>query len=303
MAFKQHYRHTQTGWASLITLALIAGLMAAVLLSADMMGYLLVAMAFVLLLGLVFGTMTVQVDSMKISFHFGIGLIRKSVDLADVRTFEAVKNPWYYGWGIHFIPGGKVYNVSGFGAVELRLREGGKRIRIGTDEPEALQHALEQMAGKPEPLTEEEVWEAKRAWVKGAIALTAIIGTSVAAVVVVGVKENEPPVVSVGADTFRVESFLYSEQFPLREITYVGLEPRIPPIRARTNGGAWGGTLRGHFRLDHLGDGMLFIRAEVAPYVLVRRGSDYVIVNFQEPSRTDQLYRELNASWLNAQRR
>jgi hypothetical protein len=35
-----------------------------------------------------------------------------------------------------------VWNVSGFQAVELTLKDG-SRFRIGTDEPEALVHAIE----------------------------------------------------------------------------------------------------------------------------------------------------------------
>jgi len=54
-----------------------------------------------------------------------------------------VKNHWYYGWGIRLTPHGVLYNVSGFYAVELRLRTG-KEFRIGTDVPQELDAAIRQ---------------------------------------------------------------------------------------------------------------------------------------------------------------
>jgi hypothetical protein len=53
-----------------------------------------------------------------------------------------VKNPWYYGWGIHLTPSGWLYNVSGFWAVELQMKNG-KKYRIGTDDPEGLVQVIQ----------------------------------------------------------------------------------------------------------------------------------------------------------------
>ena len=72
----------------------------------------------------------------------------------------------------------------------------------------------------------------------------------------------------------------------IAEIT-VPSDPIGPP------GSALGRTLRGHFRLDTLGDGQLFIEYGRPPYLLVRRGNDYVIVNFGDPTRTQALHQAL----------
>ncbi len=47
---------------------------------------------------------------------------------------------WYYGWGIRgwLWPKMWIYNVSGFDAVEIKLKNG-KMYRIGTDEPKKLE--------------------------------------------------------------------------------------------------------------------------------------------------------------------
>ncbi len=77
-----------------------------------------------------------------------IGLIRKSFLVDELETAAAVRNRWYHGWGIRKILGGWLYNVSGFDAVELRLKHGG-RYRIGTDQPAELLAAIESvMAAK-----------------------------------------------------------------------------------------------------------------------------------------------------------
>lgn len=287
------YRHTQIGWVVIGSLGLGGLVSVLILLANEFVAPLFLAAAFFLLLGMLFATLTVQVDSAKITLHFGIGLFRKTIDLAEVRHFSAVKNPWYYGWGMHYFPGGAVYNVSGFSAVELVLKKG-KRIRIGTDEPEALCRAIEKVVGRPESLSREEIEQAKRdAW-KAIILSIAIVTAIAGAVGGLFYLEEQPPVAVAGPETFTVESFLYGKEFALSDITGVHLERRLPRIRSRTNGYALGRTLRGHFRLDELGDGQLFIEAGIPPYLLVRRGSDYVIVNFEDPAETRQLFQQLN---------
>jgi hypothetical protein len=62
--------------------------------------------------------------------------------LAEARSAQAVRNYWWYGFGIWWIPRGTVWTVWGFDAVEVGINSG-RRFRIGTDEPEALLAALE----------------------------------------------------------------------------------------------------------------------------------------------------------------
>lgn len=73
---------------------------------------------------------------------FGPGWIRFRYDLDSIESCEVVQNPWYYGWGIHWIGDGWLLNVSGFEAVELRFRGGG-RCRIGSDDAHGLCAFLE----------------------------------------------------------------------------------------------------------------------------------------------------------------
>jgi hypothetical protein len=136
------YKHTQVGYL------LIAALGGATLL----VGYLNVVTRFnpgaLLILGLmiffltVFATLTTYVNQQAVKIRFGIGLIRKRFALQDVEEYRVVKNPWYYAWGIHAIPNGWIFNVSGWDAVELRMKNGG-RYRIGTNDPHGLLNAID----------------------------------------------------------------------------------------------------------------------------------------------------------------
>jgi hypothetical protein len=132
------YEHTQRGF--LIVGAVTAAILI-ILASMYLFGVVWVA---VLVLGiLVFAlaicsTLTVTAGDDALRIRFGpIGLIRKSWPMAEIASVSTVTNPWYYGWGIRWTPRGPLYNVSGYGAVEVRLLSG-KIFRIGTDEPDTL---------------------------------------------------------------------------------------------------------------------------------------------------------------------
>jgi hypothetical protein len=93
---------------------------------------------------ILFSSLTIQVDDGALGWWFGPGspgLIRKAVALSDVSEAAVVRNPWWYGWGIHLTPRGWLYNVAGSGAVEVTLRTGA-RFRLGTDEPDVLAQAI-----------------------------------------------------------------------------------------------------------------------------------------------------------------
>jgi hypothetical protein len=95
-------------------------------------------MAMILVL---FFRLTVTVDEHYIRAVFGIGIIGKRIPLGDITGVRSVTNPWWYGWGIHMIPGGWIWNISGTQAVELKLKSG-RLLRLGTDEPKALIEAI-----------------------------------------------------------------------------------------------------------------------------------------------------------------
>ena len=100
----------------------------------------------VLILGacmVTFATLKVTIEADALKIRFGSGIIRKKFLLKDIQSYKIVKNPWYYGWGIHLTPHGWLYNVSGSYAVEISMKSG-KKYLIGTDVPNELEKAIEQ---------------------------------------------------------------------------------------------------------------------------------------------------------------
>jgi hypothetical protein len=96
---------------------------------------------------LLFYGMTTTIDADRISVSFGLGLIRRRFPLSRVMSAQPVRSPWYYGWGIRFIPNGMMFNISGFDSVELRFNDSDRIFRIGTRNPQALQEAIRQRLG------------------------------------------------------------------------------------------------------------------------------------------------------------
>jgi hypothetical protein len=90
----------------------------------------------------IFYSLTVKISGGILDCYFGVGLIRKQILLSDIKEYRAVRNPWFIGWGIRWMPGQYwLWNVSGLYAVELVLNNG-KRFRIGTDKSEELVNAI-----------------------------------------------------------------------------------------------------------------------------------------------------------------
>ncbi|MDO8499211.1 MAG: hypothetical protein Q7S66_00955 [bacterium] len=100
-------------------------------------------MALILFILASFGSLQVTIDEKYLRIKFGYGIYQKKFSLNDIASAQTVKNHWYYGWGIRgwLWPKMWIYNVSGFDAVEIKLRNG-KTYRIGTDEPAKLEQTI-----------------------------------------------------------------------------------------------------------------------------------------------------------------
>jgi hypothetical protein len=147
-----NYRHTQIGYLMLVVTLAVLVLLAWVHITAsaeppsvDSGTNLLVTVIMALILSVLASLVSLQVivDGTYLRIKFGFGIYRKKFLLSDVMSAKTVKNHWYYGWGIRvwFWPKMWIYNVSGFDAVEIKLKNG-KTYRIGTDEPEKLEQAI-----------------------------------------------------------------------------------------------------------------------------------------------------------------
>ncbi len=142
------YEHRQSGRAVLAVVVAAAILplrhfvFAAASREAGALTILTVAVLLALLVtGVLFSSFTVQVLHGHLIWSFGPGFFRHMVPLSRIRDARVCDNSWLHGLGMRKNGGVRVYAVAGGSAVEVEL-EGGERIRLGTNDPEGLLHAL-----------------------------------------------------------------------------------------------------------------------------------------------------------------
>lgn len=146
MSDQATYCHTQPGWLTRVclyvpALAIFLACMFVIAIPTTELFALFAAGVALFVGGWLFGSLTVTVGEDAVEVRFGPGIIRRRWALDDFTSVSVVRTRWWHGWGIHWGPKGWLYNVSGFDAVEL-VRKNGRVLRIGTDDPSALEQAL-----------------------------------------------------------------------------------------------------------------------------------------------------------------
>ena len=135
------YRHTQPGTFSVAT-CLVSGTFGALLLwNADHHSSAMTLLIVESVVAVLFSSLTVEVGTRELRWHFGPGLWRHKVPLIAIQEIAVVRNRWWHGLGLRFGSGFRLYSVSGLDAVELRLAQNDVR-RIGTDDPHGLAEAI-----------------------------------------------------------------------------------------------------------------------------------------------------------------
>ncbi len=294
-----HYRNTQVGWAVLapLAVALVVVGLAAVSSAEGAFGAAvpLVILAFVALL---FVSLTTEVDEQALRLRFGIGLVRRNIALADIASWERVRNPWYLGWGIRNYGRGLLYNVAGLDAVEVHLHNG-SQLRVGTNDPDGLCAALSGRLGAPATPTDATRAVASRAQRRYVMASAFAVLAAFIGVGIMLFTQSRPITVTVDAQGFAVDDAAYDVRVPWSEVTSVELIDRVPHMSMRTNGLAMGGILRGYFRSPELGNGRLYVDTHKPPFVLLKTSgkSRFIVVNVADAGKTRALYEEAVGAW------
>lgn len=147
-----NYKHTQIGYLMMVVTLVVLVLFAWAYITARAeppsyysgTNFATTAMMVLVLFILAsFWTLQVMIDGKYLRIKFGYGIYQKKFLLNDIASTKIVRNHWYYGWGIRgwFWPKMWIYNVSGFDAVEIKLKNG-KTYRVGTDEPKKLEQTI-----------------------------------------------------------------------------------------------------------------------------------------------------------------
>jgi hypothetical protein len=141
------YRHMQRGTWFLALFAVAIFIMVVISSFQGWRWTSAIVLGVLLVIAFLFPSLTVEVGDGRVKCWFGSGLIHREFALTEIIGAKAVRNRWYYGWGIRYTPRGCLFNISGLDAVELTLRSG-KRFRIGTDESDKLVLAIRQATGR-----------------------------------------------------------------------------------------------------------------------------------------------------------
>ena len=179
--------------------------------------------------------------------------MHKTLPLGDIVSFAAVRNSWASGFGIHYFPGGVLWNASGLSAVEFKMANG-RYVRIGTAEPDAFVAAVRQATGRAD--VPHEVFDGSRSNIRNIIGIAA----GIIAMVVTGVVVYtgfQPPVVRVTDRAVSVSNGVYRDTLPFDTMQSLTLESSIPKVGLKTNGFSARNTLRGSFRVDGWGSSRL----------------------------------------------
>jgi len=143
----KRYEHTQVGYLIIVVIT-AAMISIGILLATSGINVIAIAVLVVVAVALVlFPSLTVIIWEEELIVQFGPGAIRKRFRLNEIQSCQAIKIPWYYGWGIRLTPRGMLFRVSGFHAVHIKLTSG-KEYVIGTDLPQELEEAIRQALSK-----------------------------------------------------------------------------------------------------------------------------------------------------------
>jgi hypothetical protein len=195
-----------------------------------------------------------------------------------------VKNSFIYGIGVHMVPSGWLYNVSGKYAIELSFKSNNKKIRIGTDKPDEISHIInKQINGSM----------AGSYFDKGGHGGLYLIGVMIAATIILpillisyGGRETEITL----SDSSMKLSGMYGLQMEYSDIKQADTMQTLPAIRSRTNGYASGKILKGHFKLKDQSKVMLFIKKGVPPYICIKTSGETIYLNSYSPVKTRELF-------------
>jgi hypothetical protein len=139
------YDHTQSGPLYLLLLIVGIGMLVGAWLSPEQTIQLILASSggLMLVFAVSFRQLTVSDEHDGLLISFGpLPLFRRRILYANIQSVERSRTTFLEGWGIHLSPGGGwVWNLWGLDCVDVYFKNG-RRLRIGTDDPEGLESFL-----------------------------------------------------------------------------------------------------------------------------------------------------------------
>ena len=281
------YRRTQYGIVTAgIPLVVTAGV-SVMLISQGAMAAGLLVLAIVTTTTLIFGALTVSVKDDQLRLTYGVGVIRKTIDLRDVVAVRAVRTPAWSGWGIRILPGGWLYNIQGRDAIELTRRSGG-HVYVGTDDPDGLIAEIQSRGVPPVPAATQVPGHSVGVmrWLPALLLVGPVIIISV--IILAGLREPEVRVTPNGVTVQHGQTVLSLPRAGL-QVTLIDV---LPEMR-RGRGFRVTDVFRGRFRLADGTGVYVFVDRGVPPFIRFVDGDRIVFLGFSDAARTRELYEAL----------
>lgn len=294
-------KFTQFGTFLVILLLPVLLLSIALIIKSDTAFFIhLLAALIVLPCLLIFYKLTIIVDDKTVSFRMGIGLVKKTYKLSEIKSCKPVTNSLLTGIGIRVLGNGMLYNVSGLKAIELRFKYKSSIVRIGTNKPEEISRLIQSLIGGEEMtvnMTESSIkdnknpeWMGSLLWITPIILLLIISLAFIPSIRDIRAEANDKELKIKGA---------YGITIPYAEITQVDTLSNLPGISLRTNGYGGGNTLIGNFKMVDGSHSKLFIKRGFPPYIVIQsKDRAPIYINFKDNQKTRDLYMALKQGAL-----
>jgi hypothetical protein len=254
------------------------------------MGFVILTLGFFLLS---FYKLTITIDNTYLRFSLGIGLIAKKYLISDIQSCESVSNNPMYGVGIRKISKGWLYNVSGLKAIEIKFKNSKRIVRIGTDRPDEIADKISNMIRSDQSRSGFEYDDKTGFRPAGIIIIITLI--FLLSLFIFG---NRDTSVTISNSGLKIKG-MYGLTIAYSDIQYLDTLRSLPSIQMKTNGYAFGKSLKGNFRLQNKESAKLFITKKVPPYILIRTDKYNVYLNFKKSDNTIDLFKTLTTNKKN----
>lgn len=103
---------------------------------------------------------------------------------------------------------------------------------------------------------------------------------------------NKETEIILNDQSFEVKG-LYGATYSYNDITMIELKNTLPKIISKTNGADWGHVKKGFFDVTGLGNCKLYVLTNNGPYLYLKTKDNYVIINYTDKNKTNNLYNNL----------
>ncbi|MFV0265915.1 MAG: hypothetical protein ACK5HT_02150 [Draconibacterium sp.] len=101
------------------------------------------------------------------------------------------------------------------------------------------------------------------------------------------------PSIKIVDNKFKI-SGKFGFEYPLNEIVQVDTLQRYPSVELMTGGSGFAGSYKGSFKLRGYGQGKLFLKKGIRPYVYIKfENNDFIFLNLKSSKQTIDFYNEL----------